>query len=264
MIGTPPTGSDRVLAILKRLAAYPRGATLEELARDLDAPKSSTHRALASLRRAGLAEQVRQGRYRLGLEFVRLAFAYHEALDERSLVRPTLEALATRFGETAHYGRLDGTEVVYVDKVTPLTGGPQMTSVVGGRNPAHCTGLGKALLAYELPDRAAVDSFVERHGPLLQRTHQTLVTSSALHQELVEIRERGYATDRQESETGINCLAIPLFLGSGVRPSGAISISALAHRTTLAALELAVDEIRNMLEERLGSTTPSETTKIHR
>src|SRR5919198_3010098 len=100
-------GADRVLAVFKALAGYPRGATLDELAERLGSPKSSVHRALATLRRAGLAEQDRDGRYRFGMEALRLAFAYYERLDERAPVQPALDALAERFREPAHYAQLD-------------------------------------------------------------------------------------------------------------------------------------------------------------
>src|SRR6266508_4654971 len=157
-------GVDRVLAALRLLGNYPDGATLDQLARALGAPKSSAHRALAALRRAGLAEQDAQGRYRLGLELVRLAFAHYEEREDYRLVEPTLQALAARFKETAHFAVLDGAEVVYVAKVNPIDRRVQMTSTVGGRNPAHCTGVGKALLAWALPDDESVRGFVDEHG----------------------------------------------------------------------------------------------------
>src|SRR5690625_5517434 len=75
-------GSDRVLAVLVELSRHPAGIGLEDLARIVDSPKSSVHRALASLRRAELAEQDGRGHYVLGDEFVRMAFSHHEARPE--------------------------------------------------------------------------------------------------------------------------------------------------------------------------------------
>jgi IclR family transcriptional regulator, acetate operon repressor len=245
-------GADRVLAALKQLGEYPEGARLDDLARDLSSPKSSTHRALAALRRAGLATQDEHGRYRLSLDLVQLAFLHHDALQETAPVRPLLAALAERFGETAHFARLEGSEIVYLGKVVPAGSGAQMTSVIGGRNPAHCTGLGKALLAHALPDRGAVDRYIRDHGPLERRTPQTLVTSERLDRELGLTRTRHYAVDRQESEVGIACIAFPVFLGSPVVPSAAVSVAALAQRTPLRKLTAAADEIRAMIVSQLG------------
>jgi DNA-binding IclR family transcriptional regulator len=245
-------GADRVLAALKQLGEYPEGARLDDLARDLASPKSSTHRALAALRRAGLATQDEHGRYRLSLDLVQLAFRHHDALQETAPVRPLLAALAERFGETAHFARLEGSEIVYLGKVVPAGSGAQMTSIIGGRNPAHCTGLGKALLAHALPDRGAVDRYIRDHGPLERRTPQTLVTSERLDRELQLTRTRHYAVDRQESEVGIACIAFPVFLGSPVVPSAAVSVAALAQRTPLRKLTAAADEIRAMIVSQLG------------
>jgi DNA-binding IclR family transcriptional regulator len=244
-----------VLAVLRSLGDYPRGVGLEQLARDIDMPKSSLHRALASLCRAGLADHDERGSYRLGLEFVRIAFAYYEQLDRGQIVGPVLQSLAERFGETAHYAELDGAEIVYLAKMTPPGLRAQMTSIVGGRNPAHCTGLGKALLAYELVDRGAVEAYVTSNGPLAQRTPNTLVDAPALAANLELVRGRGYALDAEESEEGINCIAFPLFLDHPTRPAGAVSVAALAHRTALAQLEAAAGEVRALIERTLGTVT---------
>jgi IclR family acetate operon transcriptional repressor len=243
-----PGGADRVLRVLATLAHHPRGITLDQLAQELGAPKPSVHRALATLARAGLADQERPGgSYRLGLEFLRLAFAFYEAWDDQAAVQPALDALAQRFGETAHYARLDGSQVVYIAKVTPSVEGVRMTSIVGGRNPAHCTGVGKALLAHDLLDRAAVERYVAEHGPLEQRTPSTVVDAEALHAELALIRRNGYAVDREESERGINCIAFPVFFASLQRPGGAISVAAVAQRTPLSVMTGAADEIRALI-----------------
>src|SRR5437764_6586273 len=112
-------GADRVLAVLKELAAHGDGVTLDELTRAMGSPKPSVHRALAALRRAGFADQDRTGRYLIGDEFLRMAFANHEARPDHVRIRPVLEDLAVRFGETAHFAVLDGHEVVYRAKVDP-------------------------------------------------------------------------------------------------------------------------------------------------
>jgi DNA-binding IclR family transcriptional regulator len=251
------SGADRVLAALKLLGEHPDGARLDDLARELASPKSSTHRALAALRRAGLATQDEHGRYRLGLDLVRLAFRHHDAMLETAPVRPLLRALVERFGETAHYARLEGSEVVYLEKMVSAGSGPQMSTVIGGSNPAHCTGLGKALLAHNLPCRDAVDRYVHDFGPLERRTPRTNVTSKALDREFRKIRARGYATDRQEGGLGIVCIAFALFLGSPVQPSGAVSVAAFALRTPLPRLTAAAGEIRAMISGRLGEAALS-------
>ncbi|MGA5450622.1 IclR family transcriptional regulator [Streptomyces umbrinus] len=239
-------GSDRVLAVLKELARYPDGVGLEELTRVIGSPKPTVHRALGALRRAGLADQDVRGRYVLGDEFLRMAFAHHEARPEHVRIRPALEALAHRFGETSHYAVLDGREVVYRAKVDPPTGAVRLTSTVGGRNPAHTTAVGKLLLAQQLDTLDAVEAWIGS-TPLVPRTPRTLCSAATLHSELRITGERGYGLDDQENETGVNCLSLPVYATSPTTPSGALSISALAYRTPLETLIGALDEIRAVL-----------------
>lgn len=239
-------GSDRVLAVLKELARYPDGVGLEELTRIMGSPKPTVHRALQSLRRAGLADQDTRGQYLLGDELLRMAFAHHEARPEHVRIRPVLASLAAHFGETAHYAVLDGDEVVYRAKVDPPVGSVRLTSTIGGRNPAHSTGVGKLLLAEHLLTLEDVELWADK-ADLARRTPRTLCTADDLHRDLQQIRVNGYAVDDQENETGINCIALPVYLTSPATPSGAISISGLAFRTPLTELVDAVGEVRGLL-----------------
>jgi IclR family transcriptional regulator, acetate operon repressor len=228
-------GSDRVLAVLAELARHPDGIGLEDMARAVDSAKPTVHRALASLRRAGFAAQDGYGRYVLGDEFLRLAFAHHEARPDHVRVQPVLERLCRRYGETVHYAGLDGRDVVYRSKLDPASGAVRLTSVVGGRNPAHCTAVGKLLLSYTVRTEDQARAWVGARE-LATPTEHSIRTAEELHAELVRTRRRGYGLDDQENEPGVNCLAVPIFLTSPSTPSGAISISGLAYRTPLTTL----------------------------
>jgi len=240
-------GSDRVLAVLKELARYPEGIGLDELSRVVGSPKPTVHRALVALRRAGLAEQDARGHYVLGDEFLRLAFIHHEARPDHVRILPVLNELATRFGETAHYAVLDNHSIVYRSKVDPPSGAIRLTSTVGGRNPAHTTAVGKLLLAYRLTTLEAVDAWVGT-TTLERRTPKSKCTASDLLVDLEEIRANGYSTDDQENEDGVTCIAVPVFLGTTSDPSGAVSVSALAYRTSLRTLVDAVPRIRDIVD----------------
>ncbi|GAA0387106.1 hypothetical protein GCM10009530_42710 [Microbispora corallina] len=242
-------GSDRVLLVLRVLAEHPRGMGLEEMAEAVGSAKPTVHRALAALRRAGFAVQDGRGRYLLGDEFLRLAFTHHEARPDHVRVRPALERLAATFGETAHYAVLDGREVVYRAKVDPPSGPVRLTSTVGGRNPAHSTAVGKLLLAYALPDDAAVGAWVAGGAPPARRTDRTLVTADEIAAELAVIRREGHAVDDQENEEGVACLAVPAYLTSSRTPSGAVSVSALAYRTPAATLLAALPTVHAIVAE---------------
>ena len=99
-------GAERVIAVLMELADHPLGVTLDELAGTLHSSKPTVHRALATLRRAGLADMTGRGVYVLGDEYLRLAFRNLDGRPETARIQPLLEDLATQFGETAHYAVL--------------------------------------------------------------------------------------------------------------------------------------------------------------
>jgi IclR family transcriptional regulator, acetate operon repressor len=239
-------GSDRVLAVLIELAAHPTGVSLDELSQQLSSSKPTVHRALTSLRRAGLAAQVSRGVYVIGDELFRLAFENYYARPDGALIKPVLERLADRYGETVHYAVLDGAEVVYRAKVDPSRGAVRLTSVVGGRNPAYRTAVGKLLLSHTVSSEAELRALFGR-GPLERRTQKTIVTIPELWDELRRTRERGYAVDDQENEEGVNCVAVPATIDRGLAVQGAISVSALAFRTPLDVLVTEVPEINNII-----------------
>jgi IclR family acetate operon transcriptional repressor len=235
-------GADRVLAVLVDLAEHPAGVTLDELAGRLSSPRSTVHRALASLRRARLATQTGRGRYMLGDDFIRLALKNQAGRPDTERIEPVLAKLVERFGETAHFALLEGRDVVYRAKVDPSQGAVRLSSTVGGRNPAYRTAVGKLLLSQILPDRDAFDSWLPEE-PLEAPTAHTITDPDALWRELVTTRERGYATDDQENELGVNCVAVPVGSTAVRAAEGAVSVSALAFRTPLRRLVEAVPEI---------------------
>jgi len=217
-------GVDRALRVLDALSAHGSGMTLSEIAAVAHAPKSSLHRTLAALRRRGFAAQRGDGRYLLGPDLLRIAFDFHERMD----VRPTLDSLRDQVNETIHLGVLDGADVVYVDKLEP-SGPIALTSKIGGRNPAHATAVGKALLAWTYPTDHALAAWIERSAPLDARTPRTIVGKAALIREIQRVRAGGFARDMEESEIGVRCLAVPVFFG-GPTPVASISISAPKER----------------------------------
>ncbi|MEV5069590.1 IclR family transcriptional regulator [Microbacterium sp. LMI12-1-1.1] len=246
-------GADRVIAVLTELAEHPRGVTLDELAGALRSSKPTVHRALATLRRAGLAEMTGRGVYILGDEYLRLAFRNLDGRPETARIQPLLEQLAAQFGETAHYAVLSGKDIVYRAKMDPPQGAVRLTSVIGGRNPAYRTGVGKALLSDRLLDLAQVTEWFGPF-PLEQKTPNSLTTPEALYRELEATRQRGFGIDDQENEIGINCVAIPIYLDGATTASGAVSVSAVSFRCPLERLVDAVPEIRAAISRQLGAS----------
>lgn len=228
-------GADRVLAVLLELGSHPHGVTLDALASALASPKPTIHRALASLCRAGLARQVSRGIYILGDDLFQMVLRNISERPDALVVEPVLERLTAHFGETAHFAVLDGTEVVYRAKMDPPRGAVRLTSVIGGRNPAHCTAVGKLLLSQKVTSRNELVKLLGT-GPLLRRTENTIIDVDDLWTELVATHERGYAIDDQENEPGVNCVAVSVGSDPHLPGTGAVSVSALTFRMPMAEL----------------------------
>ena len=211
----------RTLDVLEMLAVSDEPVALTELARDLDATKSSVFRILVTLEQRGyVAREPSSGRYRLGTHLAYLGSRSLRSLDLRRAARPVLEELHRRFGETVNLGVLDDAEVVYIDMVES-DHGLRMAAQLGGRDPAYSTSLGKAILAY-LPEPVR-----ESHLPtrLIARTPQTIINRALLAVELERIRREGVAEDVGENEAGAHCFGAPIF-DHGGSVIAAISISA--------------------------------------
>ncbi|MDF2705138.1 IclR family transcriptional regulator [Nonomuraea muscovyensis] len=231
MSGTqsPVTSVDRALLILQEIGRHSRGMTIDELSARLGLPKSSLHRLLSALKHRGFAAQPEPGGpYFLGTEMLATAFRFYETMDVRAVVHQLLLRLSEEFAETVHMATLDGAEVVYLDKVETVRA-ITMTSVVGGRNAAHATGVGKALLAWTYPTDEAIKAWAERYAPLAGPTRATITNPAKLAAHMAQIRERGYALDLEENEPGVRCVAAPVFMGKPT-PVAAVSVTALKDR----------------------------------
>jgi len=241
---------DRAMAILDTLAAQPGDVSLFEIAEQLHLHKSTIHRLLMVLERHRLVERAAIGKYRLGLKLFELGNRAFSRLGIGERARPYLERLAAEARETAHLCILDDGEVLYLEKVEPSRTVRVPTSV-GQRNPAHCTAVGKALLAYVAD--AELDEVVRRRG-LEARTPKTITTPTALRRELRAIRSRGYAVDDEEIEEGLRCVGAPVRDHTG-RVVASISIAGPAFRLTrakTAALARLVTKAANALATELG------------
>ena len=242
---------DRALAILEILSAGGADLSLGEISDKLDLHKSTAHRLIMVLERHKLIERNSvNGRYRLGLKLFELGTRAVSRLDLRERSRPVLERLVLETGETVHLCILDDAEVVYLDKVEPARS-VRMSSSVGRRNPAYCTAVGKAILAY-LPE-SQVESIVRKHG-LKAMTANTITSFLELKGELAAIRDQGYAIDNEEIEEGVRCVGCVVRDFSG-GPVAAISVSGPAFRLTrqkVKSISRPVVTAANALSAELG------------
>jgi DNA-binding IclR family transcriptional regulator len=198
-------GLERAAAILAAFDATHRELTLAALVARSGLPRSTTHRTADKMLRLGWLDKPHD-RYRIGnrlFEISGLSPIRHEL---REAVLPFLQDLYNATRTTVQLGVLSGTQVLVVEKISGHRPMP-MLSQVGGMIPAHCSGLGRAILAYS--DAATVDAVVE--AGLERRTPRTIATATALRRELAAIPDRGWAVDREEGNIGVSCVAAPIF-----------------------------------------------------
>jgi DNA-binding IclR family transcriptional regulator len=122
---------------------------------------------------------------------------------------------------------LEAARVIYLDKIEPARS-VRMITRIGASNPVHCTSVGKAILAFLAPERAAE---VVRRIRFERLTQRTIATPDALRVEMEKTRRRGYAVDDEELEEGLRCIAVPL-LDAQRQPVAAVSISGPSFRVT--------------------------------
>lgn len=198
---------NKLMEVIQRIAEAEAGATFPQLGHSLNLPKSTLHRLLQVLLSHGLVRLDDDRRYLLGYGFFELARLSWDRVDIRREAQQTIVALVRESGETVHLAVLDGTDVVYVDKVEG-SHRMRMASMIGVRNPAYCTGVGKALLAYLEPAELQRRFTDYRFHAF---TAHTIASLGDLGRHLAEIRQLRYATDDEEHEIGIRCVAAPIF-----------------------------------------------------
>jgi IclR family transcriptional regulator, acetate operon repressor len=234
----------RALDVLEALAAAGGTASLSDLAAACGLPAPTLHRLAGTLADRGYLRQGPDRRYSLGSRLVPLGTDAHALLGERAL--PVLRELAEQTGESANLAVLTQGGAEYVAQA-PGRHTMRTFIEVGNRVALHCTGVGKALLAAIPPAHASRLIGAE---PLEARTPTTITDPAALRAEIALIRDRGYALDEGEMETGVRCVAVGL---PGTAPM-AISVSGPAARMTddvitaaVSALRAAADQLRHQL-----------------
>ncbi len=216
-----PTGSQTLLRGLDVLEGVADGPiTLADLAARLGLTRSTTHRLANALIERRYLTLVPQRGYQLGPKLLELGFQAQQQADLVQIARPRLEALAQSTEDTVHLGVLDGERALYLDKI-PGRRRISISSRVGDRHPLTSTGLGKALLLDEAPERWRHAFEQEQNGSKLRPDYELWVG-----------RMRGYvecgrAYDLEENEDQIRCVAAPIRDASG-GIVGAISVSSAA------------------------------------
>ncbi|AJZ85531.1 IclR family transcriptional regulator [Streptomyces antimycoticus] len=213
----------RALDILELFLDGDGTLSAPEITRRLGLPRTTVHELVTTLAARSYLVQVpdQPGRYRLGVRPYQLGSRYAEQLDLAAEGQQVARSVAETCDETVHVAILEGMDVIYIAKVDS-THAVRMVSAAGRRLPAHCTSVGKMLLASLTDD--ALDARLSDEQPLPAMTDNSITSTVELRRHLLTVRERGLAVEQRESNPDVNCVAAPVRDSTG-KVVAALSIS---------------------------------------
>jgi DNA-binding IclR family transcriptional regulator len=238
----------KVSRVLDCFSTSQRALSLADICARTGYPRSTAHRLLTAMREVGFIEQDRErDSYRLGLRLFELGNIVLANLELHREGRAIVDALHRLTGHAVHLAVFDGLRAVVIQRTEAE---PMLSNTMVENSPAHCTSVGKAILAFQ------PDDVVERvvAAGLERFTETTITEPAALQAELALTRARGYAIDNGEHQPGLRCVGAPIRNQAGAVFAG-ISVSAPAWQLPVAE----VDELNkvviyhaNLISQRLG------------
>jgi DNA-binding IclR family transcriptional regulator len=256
----PVKSLTKAFVLLDTLGRFENGTGIAVLSKELKIGKSTVHRLLATLREFDLVWfDAGSSTYALGSRILR----WSDLLMRQNLLirhgAPVLRDLVQASHETANLAVLQGTDVVFMDRFESSQK-LRMTEAVGSRCPAHCTALGKSLLA-----TMSEDEFRAIYGdsePLKPMTPNSITSKERLWEHLKKVRQDGVAYDFEENVVGGVCLGTVVRNHTG-KSVAAISISLPTQRLRgeiLITLKDFLQKAANRLSSELGYVPHHELT----
>jgi DNA-binding IclR family transcriptional regulator len=243
----------RAFAILEEVARHRDGIGLADLSKRVGLHNSTAFHLTKTMVSLGYIRQEKDSkRYRVGRPLFALAASALDEIEMVNVATPVLEDLSRETGESSHFAVRMGDAVIVIAR-TSGTGAFQLTDRVGVVRPAHCTALGKVILAALLPDQ--LDRFLER-VELKPSTEKSITEIPLLRHEIAEVRRTGVAFDDGEFNPEVRCVAVPVADFTG-RIVGALGISGPIWRLSLAALQSrtrVVQDAAQRLSAAFGAT----------
>jgi DNA-binding IclR family transcriptional regulator len=232
---------EKVIRILDLFDEKGKELTPVEICESLSLNKSTAFRIINILADANYLERDSvTSKYRLGFKLHYLGSLVEGRSEIKNLAHPFLEELKEKCDETVHLVVLDHGEALYLDKLEGQKA-IRVVTKVGLRLPAHCSGVGKVLLA-SLPEET-VQKIIQEKG-MQPITNNTITDLETLKIELARIRKQGYAIDNEEIEIGLKCIAAPLQYSTG-ETIAAISISGPRERFNGAAMKRLIPLVKD-------------------
>lgn len=247
---------DRALDVLDCMGGVGRPLGVSDIARRTGHSKATVHHVLSTLlSRRYVMQDPYTSLYRLGWALYELGSSVVRDVEFTKAARPFLDLLAAETGESILLGILDDDAVLYLDRGESPSGLP-MVANAGRRGALHATASGKVLLAFS-SDAQLVERVLSK--PLPKLTRSTVTDPAALRRQLATVRQRGYATCRQEREVGLCSIAVPLRNYTGL-VVGSLALASPATRLTNASMPRYLKSLRataHEIEAHIGGLRPA-------
>jgi IclR family acetate operon transcriptional repressor len=242
---------ERAFSILNHIAQRQDGISLAELSKCVGLHTSTTFHLVRTMVELGVVRQVKATkRYHLGRTIFSLAASSSSEVDLIATATPFLEALARESGESSHFALRSGNDVVIAARVAG-SGAFQLIERSGGLRPAHCTGLGKVILA-AMPE-AQFDAYLAT-AQLQPWTPKSITDPNQLRAEIERVRKAGVGFDDAEFNEEVRCVAAPVYDFTG-QVIGAVGVSGPIWRMNLQRMDQITQRVRETaaeLSEDLG------------
>lgn len=200
--------SEKLLTLLEVLSVQPEPIRLQELAWQVSMNTSTVLRFLMALEKKGYVVQNGDtGKYSLTFKLCGIADNIKVHTDIRNICLPYMKNVSQYFGETVNFSVEEDMAVVYLEVVQCAWQALCTTQRIGKGAPLHCTGVGKLFLLNYSEEQ--IQALYEKKG-FTKYTEHTLETVEQIKEQLVQIREQGYALDNEECEIGMRCVAVPI------------------------------------------------------
>ena len=199
---------DRMFALIDILASREESMSLKEISDKAKLHPSTAHRILNDLVSGRFVERPQVGSYRLGMRLLELGNLVKERLNVRDAALRPMQELHQLTQQPVSLSIRQGDEIVYIERAYSEKSGMQVIRAIGARAPLHLPSVGKLFLAADDPQR--LREYADRTG-LKGQTKNSIVELGALERELSKVRQSGHASDNEEWELGVLCMACGIF-----------------------------------------------------
>ena len=217
---------ERLFALMDVLASREEAISLKEISEKTGLHPSTAHRILNDLAIGRFVDRPQPGNYRLGMRLLELGNLVKNRLNVRDAALGPMHELHRITQQPVNLSMRQGDEIVYIERAYSERSGMQVIRAIGGHAPLHLTSVGKLFLAAD--DTQKVRAYATRTG-LSGHTKNSLTQLPMLERELTKVRRDACASDNEELELGVRCMAAGIYDDQGKLVAG-LSISAPAGR----------------------------------